>query len=149
MTKCLTCRGRLPLQASATYSGDFCSEFCFSTYPDNIRKLMSDGRASYQREAPPRATVDRILERNQHILRAFGRWRSQAPVMGDIGALEWMREKGFDFEYHTRVSRRGDGTTEVWCYEVGYRLETDGRVEPLTAPSGRPSSGPSLAARRT
>lgn len=108
---------------------------------------MSVKRPEYRREIPPRIAVDRILERNRHILRAFGRWKSKAPVMGDIGALEWMREKGFDFEYHTRVSRKEDGTTEIWCYEVGYRLEQDGRVEPLPLPSRRPSSGPALAAR--
>lgn len=64
----------------------------------------------------------------------------RTPTMSDIGALQWMREKGFDFEYHTRVTHPGDGSTEVWCYEIGYRLEKDGTVASIGLP-GLPASG--------
>lgn len=134
MTKCLTCKGRISARASRLYTGDFCSEYCFSSYPGQTRKLLPSRGRPYQPEAP-REAVAQILERNCHILKAFGHWRQQSPVMDDIGALQWMREKGFDFDYHTRVAQFGDGSTEVWCYEVGYRLEKDGRVEPLPRPS--------------
>lgn len=99
---------------------------------------MSRGHTPYTAQ-PPRETIERILERNRAILQDFGNWRKDAPVMDDIGALHWMQEKGFDFAYHTHVSRHVDGSTEMWCYEVGYRIEKDGHVEPLpSAPSSFP-----------
>ena len=130
MHRCLSCKGRMPNAAAQTYQGDFCSEFCFSTYPGNAKRLQSMSPAHYQ-PSTPRHDVDRILERNCDILKAFRDWRTASPTMADIGSLQWLSDKGFDFDFYTRVHQRGDGRTEVWCYEVGFSLERDGSVEPL------------------
>ena len=133
MSKCLHCKARLP-QGSAPYSGDFCSEFCFSTYAAPVLMGHRSRRPRYHPVAA-RDEVGRILERNCDILKAFGAWKQQAQTVDDIGALHWMREKGYDFSYQTRVTHHADGSTEVWCYDAGYRLEKDGHVAPLGAAS--------------
>ncbi len=127
---CLSCKGRISSTPSSTYSGDFCSEYCFSSYPGNIRKLLAAGNPAYHADRSKKA-VDRILRRNCDILKAFRSWRRDAPAMADIGSLQWLKEKGFEFDYHTSMTRGMDGGTEVWCYDVGYRVERDGTVEPL------------------
>lgn len=113
-----------------TYSGDFCSEFCFSTYPGNTRRMLQGKPERYGASRSQR-DVERILKRNHDILMQFRQWRTRAPTMADIGSLQWLRERGFDFSYHTHVSRQQDGGTELWCYDAGYRLDRDGSVEPL------------------
>ncbi|MDB4787116.1 hypothetical protein OAG26_00240 [Flavobacteriales bacterium] len=80
---------------------------------------------------PERNAIGRILERNHSILRDFKDWHANAPTMSDIGGLQWLREKGFAFEYHTHVRHASDGGTEVWVYDKGYRLERDGHVKPV------------------
>lgn len=130
MNKCLSCKGRLQPAPDGTYGGDFCSEFCFSSYPGNASRLRNDRPARYA-AAQPHRDVERILKRNHDILMAFRHWREESPTMADIGSLQWLREKGFDFAYHTHVAHGRDGGTELWCYDAGYRLERDGSVEPL------------------
>ena len=130
MNKCLSCKGRLDLASDAPYSGDFCSEYCFSTYSGLSRRMGPIAGHRYHRERP-RSDAFQILRRNRDILAAFRSWKQETPTMADIGAMQWLREKGFDFDYHTQVAHRSDGGTEVWCYDVGYRLEKDGNVEPL------------------
>ena len=133
MSRCLHCKERL-LEGGTPYSGDFCSEYCYSTYagPGSVRQRT---RGPKYHPMASRDAVGRILERNCNILKAYGAWRRQANTMDDIGGLHWMRERGFDFSYHTHVTNHADGSTEVWCYDAGYRLERNGNVAPLGAAS--------------
>ena len=130
MHTCLSCKGRISSVSTSNYSGDFCSEYCFSTYPGNIRRMLADGADGYQSEQN-RNTVERILNRNRDILKAFRSWKRDAAAMSDIGPLQWLREKGFEFDYHTHMTSGTDGLTEVWCYDIGYRVAWDGTVEPI------------------
>ncbi|MDA9864344.1 hypothetical protein N9C70_04665 [Flavobacteriales bacterium] len=130
MTKCLACKARIEEQGSGPYTGDFCSEYCFSSYPGHQPKMRTRQPVLYQRRTE-RNAIGRILERNHSILRAFKDWHDSAPTMSDIGGLQWLREKGFAFEYHTHVRHVHDGGTEVWVYDTGYRLERDGHVKPV------------------
>lgn len=75
--------------------------------------------------------TERILQRNRQILLDFKEAGSTSPRISDVGQLEWLRRKGFDFEHHTRLHRSSDGGTEIWCYDIGYRIDEQGRVAPL------------------
>lgn len=130
MTKCLACKARIEPYKAAPYTGDFCSEYCFSTYPGQQRKMRSKMPAVYHAR-PHQNAVGRILDRNHSILKAFKDWHASAPTMSDIGGMQWLRDKGFAFEYHTHVKHVSDGGTEVWVYDTGYRLERDGVVQPV------------------
>ena len=132
MTKCLACKARMDERSAGPYTGDFCSEYCFSTYPGHQRKMRTRMPNAY-RPKTERKAIDRILERNHSILKAFKDWHAEAPAMSDIGGLQWLRERGFAFEYHTHVRHVSDGGTEVWVFDTGYRLERDGYVKPVWA----------------
>ena len=54
--------------------------------------------------------------------------------MSDIGGMQWLRNNGFAFEYHTHVKHASDGGTEVWVYDTGYKLDSDGAVKPVWEP---------------
>lgn len=133
MTHCLACKARFDEHKPEPYTGDFCSEYCFSTYPGQAKKMRSRMPAVYQRNPlhPQHNAVGKILERNHTILRAFKNWHASAPTMSDIGGLQWLRERGFAFEYHTHIKHNSDGGTEVWVYDTGYMLERDGLVKPV------------------
>lgn len=40
--------------------------------------------------------------------------------------FEWLRRKGFDFNFHTHVQPIGDGRLAIMCYEEGYVIHDDG-----------------------
>ena len=130
MTKCLACKSRMHADRPQPYGGDFCSEFCFSTYPGIAARMQRHDPARYK-PSDQRGAVDRILQQNRDILKAFREWHNASPTMADIGSLQWLRQTGFSFDYHTPVLNHSDGGTEVWCYDAGYRLERDGAVHPI------------------
>lgn len=127
--RCLSCK--TPLNHDALpYSGDFCSEFCFASYPGNApRNARPQWRA--RRALNNRVEIDRILNRNHGILQDFRGWTDLDKTCSDIGGFHWLRSRGFDFDVHTRMVWHPDGGTEIWCYDAGLRILPDGGAEPL------------------
>ena len=125
--RCLSCNAPLAHRTPSPYSGDFCSEFCFSAHPSTSH---SQGPSPWG-SVPEPSRTERILQRNRQILLDFKHAGSTSPRMCDVGQLEWLRRKGFDFEHHTRLHRSSDGGTEIWCYDTGYRIDEQGRIAPL------------------
>ena len=116
-------------QAAAVYEGDFCSEFCLSQYPAAVPRR---GTPTWVKQvAQDMMEVQRILQRNHGILRAFRNRSSHGAVASDVPGLIWLEQQGFDFEHHTRLRSGSHGVTEVWCYDEGYRLDPWGGVTPL------------------
>ena len=82
----------------------FCSDQCRSM---NHNRFNSDTNR-YVR------SVNNVLRKNRRILgdlHAGGKVRVSA---------DRLRERGFDFRYHTGTSRTKDGVIYYYCYEQGY-----------------------------
>jgi len=75
--------------------------------------------------------IDRILKRNHVILTAFKGWNGANHTCSDIGGLQWLHSKGYDFDVHTQLVPHPEGGTEVWCYDIGLRILPGGGAEPL------------------
>ncbi len=128
--RCLSCKHPLHSSHGLSRFGEFCSEFCYANHPKN-----TDNRASPKWQVAPlahsRGNTERILEKNHGILLSFKAWAKSPSAFSDVGALQWLKRRGFDFDYHTRLVRQADGRTEVWCYDTGYRIDARGRVEAI------------------
>ncbi len=127
--RCLSCKNPLT-PTSGPYAGDFCSEYCFATHPGTISRGAQPGWTA-DRQRDSRNEIDRILRRNHGILTAFHGWDETRPSCSDIGGLQWLRSRGYDFDVHTRLVPHPDGGTEVWCYDLGVRILPGGGAQPL------------------
>lgn len=128
--RCLHCKAVMPDHAAPSFQGDFCSEFCLSQYPGQL-PLGSKVTWTRSSPTPDPQSIQEILDRNRGILRAFKNWQNQASSVSDVGGITWLQRQGFDFDHHTRLVAQPLGQTEIWCYDEGYRIQPDGRVEPL------------------
>lgn len=127
--RCLSCHQRLGSDSATPYAGDFCSEYCFSRFPQpRIRRQQPQWVKGI---ADSVLETQRILHRNHGILRAFRDQCTRLPAVSDVSGLTWLEQQGFDFDHHTRLITTPRGETEVWCFDEGYRMEADGRVSPL------------------
>ncbi|MGB1075704.1 MAG: hypothetical protein ACPGYK_05895 [Flavobacteriales bacterium] len=68
--------------------------------------------------------VDAVLMRNRTLLR-MARNAENLTEQTDL-AFTWLRQRGFDFTYHTHVEILSDGRAAVMCYEEGYVVEAHG-----------------------
>jgi hypothetical protein len=127
--RCLSCKNPLT-PTSSPYAGDFCSEYCFATHPGQVPRFSRPGWTA-DRQRDSRNEIDRILRRNHGILSAFHGWDETRPSCSDIGGLQWLRSRGYDFDVHTRLVPHPDGGTEVWCYDLGVRILPGGGAQPL------------------
>ena len=128
--RCLFCKTSLTHGVAALYNGDFCSEFCFASHPGNTpRNAKPQWRT--RRIANTRKEIDRILTRNHGILRDFRGQANHVSTCSDMGGFQWLRNRGFDFDVHTRMIWHSDGGTEIWCYDEGLRILPNGGTEPL------------------
>jgi hypothetical protein len=127
--RCKRCRGPLPGRQSNRF-GVYCSTYCYNTHPDNLKALSMLKKQGY---GPSwRSEVGQILEQNRELLQRL-RQRKQRKrwSWNDYGALQWLRTNGFNFEYHTQIRRRDDGSTEVRCYDEGYVINIKGLLKPI------------------
>lgn len=122
----------MPLEGkkNGPYPGDFCSEYCFATHP---RSAPQSATPLWQAQGPrnSRREIDRILKRNHDILKAFKAWSHPGPNCSDIGGLQWLKSKGYDFDVHTHLGLHPDGATEIWCYDAGLRIFPGGGAHPI------------------
>ena len=126
--RCLCCKQKLSAQNNSRHSMAYCSEFCFAQGPG----ATSSSKPNWTRSNPQnlQGQIQRILKKNHDILSTFG-GRHQQRVFSDVGGLHWLKSQGYDFDYHTHTIPQADGRTEVWCYDQGYRIDAQGRIEPL------------------
>lgn len=82
----------------------FCSDQCRSM---NHNRCNSDS-SKYVR------TINNVLRRNRRILGDLNAG-GKVKVSGDR-----LKERGFDFRYHTGTCRTNDGVIYYYCYEQGY-----------------------------
>lgn len=98
--KCIEC-GMLLL---GRVDKKFCSDQCRSTHNN---RLNSDA-SSYVRN------VNNALRRNRRILDSLN------PGGKIKVSASRLKEKGFDFRYHTTTYKTKDGVVYYYCYEQGY-----------------------------
>jgi len=82
----------------------FCSDQCRSTHNNRLNSESN----KYVRE------INNVLRKNRRILDSLnpgGKVKVSAACL---------KEKGFDFRYHTATSRSRDGGVFFYCYEQGY-----------------------------
>ena len=129
-TRCLSCKKLMDRIMKEQYRPDFCSEYCYAAHPKNtLRKTIPKWRTQKPRNS--QKEIDRILKRNHIILMAFKSWSPPHQTCSDIGAMQWLKSKGYDFDVHTRLGLRSDGTTEIWCYDAGLRILPGGGAHPI------------------
>ena len=126
--RCLSCKQKLSLRSNSSHSRGFCSEYCFAQGPVHIGR----SKPSWKRTEPlgVKGQIQRILKKNHDILLSFA-VPEQRCAFSDVGGLHWLKSQGYDFDYHTHMVAQADGRTEVWCYDKGYRIDAQGRIEPL------------------
>jgi hypothetical protein len=71
-----------------------------------------------------RRKVGVVLNKNRTLLKRL-RQESKVNELADSSFM-WLRNNGFDFNYHTHIESLPNGKLAVMCYEVGYVLEVDG-----------------------
>ena len=82
----------------------FCSDQCRSTNYNRLNGSVN----SYVRN------VNNVLRKNRRIL-------DELNPGGQIRVpAGWLKEKGFDFRYHTATYKTRDGVVYYYCYEQGY-----------------------------
>ncbi len=127
--RCTGCSQRLSNNDSTRY-GAYCSLYCYNTNPKNIRQILQSKAANYGQEW--RGEVEYILEQNRGLLqRLRQREVKKRWVWNDHGALQWLRSNGFNFEFHTQIRRCDDGSTEVHCFDEGYKINSKGLIQPI------------------
>jgi hypothetical protein len=99
---CINCNGVLTTGRS---DKKFCDDHCRNNYNNN---LNSDGSAFVR-------NLNNILRRNRRILIEYLNPTGKAKV-----SCRKLREKGFDFTYHTHTYVTQKGSVYKFCYEVGY-----------------------------
>ncbi len=88
----------------------FCSDACRNTYNNRVNNYAN---AAIKR-------VNHILRKNRRILEALNP-EGKTTVHG-----KKLRDRGFDFDYLTRIYRTRSGSEYVFVYEQGYlRLDND------------------------
>lgn len=65
-----------------------------------------------------------MLQRNRSLLLAL-RKSTYAKYNPEDRAF-WLRQQGFDFNFHTHVLSLQDGRMAIMCYDEGYVLDGDG-----------------------
>ena len=98
--KCLECEAPLVGRTDKK----FCSDQCRSTHYNRINGDMSN----YVRN------VNNVLRKNRRILDSLN------PGGKIKVAAARLKERGFDFRYHTATYRTRDGVVYYYCYEQGY-----------------------------
>lgn len=82
----------------------FCTDQCRSTHYNRLNSDVS----SYVRN------VNNALRKNRRILDELNPGgKIKVPAV-------WLKEKGFDFRYHTAIYKARDGVVYYYCYEQGY-----------------------------
>lgn len=137
--RCKGCTERLSEYKLERY-GDYCSVFCYNTHPHNIRQLLLSKAPTY---GPSwRGEVEYILEQNRDLLqRLRQREVKKRWVWNDHGALQWLRNNGFNFEFHTQIRRCDDGSTEIRCFDEGYSINAKGLIKPIDPAEAERASG--------
>ena len=98
--KCLECN--LPIVGRADKK--FCSDQCRSAHYNHLNSDVN----SYVRN------VNNVLRKNRRIL-------DELNPGGKIKVpATWLKEKGFDFHYHTTTYKTRDGLVYYYCYDQGY-----------------------------
>lgn len=82
----------------------FCTDQCRSTYYNRVNSEPS----KYVR------AINNVLRKNRRILDSLNPGgKVKVPASR-------LKEKGFDFRYHTATSRSRDGGVYYYCYDQGY-----------------------------
>lgn len=68
--------------------------------------------------------VGRVLDKNRQLLKALRHESSLAK--NSEKSYRWLKDNGFNFDYHTHIEPIEDGKLAIMCYEEGYVLESDG-----------------------
>ncbi|HRI78071.1 MAG TPA: hypothetical protein PLR06_00935 [Cyclobacteriaceae bacterium] len=98
--KCIECNNTV----MGRIDKKFCSDQCRSTY---YNRLHSDVNG-YVRN------INNVLRKNRRIL-------DELNPGGKIKVpARWLKERGFDFRYHTGTYKTRDGVVYYYCYEQGY-----------------------------
>jgi hypothetical protein len=68
--------------------------------------------------------VGRVLDKNRKLLKELRH-------AGDVyksseKSYKWLKDQGYNFNYHTHIKPVEDGKLAMMCYEEGYVLESDG-----------------------
>jgi len=71
-----------------------------------------------------RRKVGVVLNKNRSLLKRL-RQQPKVNMLADT-SFTWLRNHGFDFNYHTHIESLPNGKMAVMCYEEGYVLEVDG-----------------------
>jgi len=82
----------------------FCSDQCRNTYNNRLKQDSNN----YVRN------VNGILRKNRRILEEFN------PAGKAKVHFSKLKDKGFNFDYHTNVYRTKAGKVYYFCYEYGY-----------------------------
>lgn len=70
--------------------------------------------------------VDQVLQRNRSLLSALR--KNPFEKLNPEDRAYWLRQQGFDFNFHTHVQMAHDGRMVIMCYDEGYVLEGDGVI---------------------
>ena len=68
--------------------------------------------------------VGKVLDKNRSVLKKL-RYQNSLSQYAEK-SYSWLRNNGFDFNYHTHIESLVDGKLAIMCYEEGYVLEADG-----------------------
>ena len=68
--------------------------------------------------------VCKVLDKNLSLLKKLRHQNSVSQCAEK--SYFWLRNNGFDFNYHTHIEPLVDGKLAIMCYEEGYVLEADG-----------------------
>lgn len=68
--------------------------------------------------------IGKILDKNRSLLKKLRHQNSVSQCAEK--SYFWLRNNGFDFNYHTHIESLVDGKLTIMCYEEEYVLEADG-----------------------
>jgi len=98
----------------------FCNDNCRAAF-----NSISNGRTH-----PYICYVNREIRRNRRILRdRYDSYNPELPVEKD-----WLKARGFNFFFHTHREETETGIVLIYCYEYGYIMLADNRVQLLYDP---------------
>ena len=108
---------RLCLECGSSITGrsdkKFCDDACRTAYHNRIHKEDSDFIRN----------VQSILRKNRKIL-------SDLYSSKDFNlSKEFLILQGFNFDFHTNSSSKSNGKNCYYCFDYGYLIKEDGRLE--------------------